>query len=100
MRGFRPLPYLAPPCSSWPQFHCSFCLVMHALGEGKRSISREVVWKTDPLTSLLYVLGWGSYLSSLLKDYVCLPRPTSPPVTRLSEFGHLIHLILPLPAFQ
>lgn len=31
---------------------------------------------------LVYILGYSIYLSGLLKDYWCLPRPRSPPVKR------------------
>ncbi|KAF8308309.1 PAP2-domain-containing protein [Clavulina sp. PMI_390] len=51
----------------------------------------------DPSTgrSLLYVLGWGNYLSSLLKDYLCIPRPASPPVTRLTISLHHLEYGMP-----
>ncbi|SMN22836.1 similar to Saccharomyces cerevisiae YJL134W LCB3 Long-chain base-1-phosphate phosphatase with specificity for dihydrosphingosine-1-phosphate [Maudiozyma saulgeensis] len=36
----------------------------------------------------VYIIGYSIYLSGLLKDYLCLPRPRSPPVHRitLSEY--------------
>lgn len=33
---------------------------------------------------LVYVLGLGIYLSGNLKDYMCLPRPRSPPIHRVT----------------
>lgn len=33
---------------------------------------------------MVYVLAYSIYLSGLLKDYWCLPRPESPPLMRLS----------------
>ncbi|KAL3232833.1 Dihydrosphingosine 1-phosphate phosphatase LCB3 [Nakaseomyces bracarensis] len=37
---------------------------------------------------MVYILGYSIYLSGFLKDYCCLPRPTSPPLHRitLSEY--------------
>lgn len=34
---------------------------------------------------LIVLLGFGCYFSGFLKDYLCLPRPLSPPVKRLSK---------------
>ncbi|KAG0668876.1 hypothetical protein C6P45_004293 [Maudiozyma exigua] len=36
----------------------------------------------------VYIIGYSIYISGLLKDYLCLPRPRSPPVHRitLSEY--------------
>ncbi|KAJ9095476.1 hypothetical protein QFC19_007586 [Naganishia cerealis] len=33
---------------------------------------------------LIYVLGLGIYISGNLKDYMCLPRPRSPPLHRIT----------------
>ncbi|CUS24648.1 LAQU0S18e01068g1_1 [Lachancea quebecensis] len=33
---------------------------------------------------LVYILGYSIYLSGFLKDYWCLPRPKSPPLTRVA----------------
>ncbi|KDN52435.1 PAP2-domain-containing protein [Tilletiaria anomala UBC 951] len=37
---------------------------------------------------LINVLAFGVYLSSALKDWLCVPRPYSPPVTRLTIGTH------------
>ncbi|EPQ53728.1 hypothetical protein GLOTRDRAFT_63378 [Gloeophyllum trabeum ATCC 11539] len=37
---------------------------------------------------LLFVLSTGVYVSSVLKDAVCSPRPYAPPVTRLTMGSH------------
>ncbi|WWD21106.1 hypothetical protein CI109_105587 [Kwoniella shandongensis] len=37
---------------------------------------------------MLYVVGMGIYISSFSKDLVCVPRPYSPPVIRLSMSTH------------
>ncbi|SCV01840.1 LAMI_0G14070g1_1 [Lachancea mirantina] len=37
---------------------------------------------------LVYVLGYSIYLSGYLKDYWCLPRPVSPPLTRVTLSGY------------
>ncbi|EGN92487.1 hypothetical protein SERLA73DRAFT_190962 [Serpula lacrymans var. lacrymans S7.3] len=37
---------------------------------------------------LLFVLAFGVYLSSVLKDFICSPRPFAPPVTRLTIGTH------------
>lgn len=34
---------------------------------------------------LVFVVGLGIYLSSVVKDIACTPRPFAPPVTRLCE---------------
>lgn len=34
--------------------------------------------------NLVYVLAFGVYLTNFLKDYLCLPRPLSPPLHRLT----------------
>jgi hypothetical protein len=41
---------------------------------------------------LLLVLGLGIYLSSVIKDLFCSPRPFAPPVTRLSRSIRLQHI--------
>lgn len=38
----------------------------------------------DATRALLFVLALGVYVSSVLKDLMCSPRPFAPPVTRLS----------------
>ncbi len=35
---------------------------------------------------MVFVVGLGIYLSCVVKDIVCTPRPYAPPVTRLCEF--------------
>ncbi|EJS42864.1 ysr3p [Saccharomyces arboricola H-6] len=42
----------------------------------------------DITQDMIYILGYSIYLSGYLKDYWCLPRPMSPPVSRitLSEY--------------
>ncbi|SCU99743.1 LAME_0G05204g1_1 [Lachancea meyersii CBS 8951] len=37
---------------------------------------------------LVYILGYSIYLSGFLKDYWCLPRPKSPPLTRVTLSGY------------
>lgn len=37
---------------------------------------------------LLFVLAWGVYASSFVKDLICAPRPYAPPVTRLTIGSH------------
>jgi membrane-associated phospholipid phosphatase len=44
---------------------------------------------------LCYALAFGVYLSSLLKDMVCSPRPYSPPVARLTVGSHHLEYGLP-----
>ncbi len=34
---------------------------------------------------LVFILGFGIYFSGLLKDYLCLPRPKSPPLHRITR---------------
>lgn len=41
-------------------------------------ITRDLVW----------VLGFGIYISGCLKDYFCLPRPRSPPLHRITMSGY------------
>lgn len=36
------------------------------------------------LRDLIYVLGYGIYITGYLKDYLCLPRPRSPPLHRIT----------------
>lgn len=36
------------------------------------------------IRDLIYVLGYGIYFSGYLKDYLCLPRPRSPPLHRIT----------------
>lgn len=38
--------------------------------------------------SLLYILATGGYLTSILKDLFCVPRPFSPPLVRLTVGTH------------
>jgi hypothetical protein len=40
------------------------------------------------LCRLLYVLAAGGYLTSVLKDLLCIPRPFAPPLHRLSVGNH------------
>ncbi|GAA96100.1 hypothetical protein E5Q_02761 [Mixia osmundae IAM 14324] len=44
---------------------------------------------------LLYCLAIGGWLSSYLKDYFCIPRPFSPPLTRLTVSYHALEYGLP-----
>lgn len=45
------------------------------------------------MNRIVHVLALGVYLSSLVKDLICSPRPFAPPVTRLSEFSFTISFI-------
>ena len=38
-------------------------------------------------TALVHMLGLGVYLSGVMKDCVCLPRPLSPPLQRITMSG-------------
>ncbi|KAH3662291.1 hypothetical protein OGAPHI_005541 [Ogataea philodendri] len=40
------------------------------------------LWFELPYRDLVYVLGLGIFLSGAVKDYLCLPRPRSPPLVR------------------
>ncbi|ORY87501.1 phosphatidic acid phosphatase type 2/haloperoxidase [Leucosporidium creatinivorum] len=44
---------------------------------------------------LLYVLAAGGYLTSVLKDLFCVPRPFSPPLVRLSVGNHALEYGFP-----
>ncbi|GAA5992388.1 hypothetical protein JCM5350_005717 [Sporobolomyces pararoseus] len=44
---------------------------------------------------LLYVLAAGGYVTSVLKDAFCVPRPFSPPVHRLSVGSHALEYGFP-----
>ncbi|GAA5833475.1 hypothetical protein JCM5353_008065 [Sporobolomyces roseus] len=44
---------------------------------------------------LLYVLAAGGYVTSVLKDAFCVPRPFSPPVIRLSVGSHALEYGFP-----
>ncbi|GAA5963990.1 hypothetical protein JCM21900_005859 [Sporobolomyces salmonicolor] len=44
---------------------------------------------------LLYVLAGGGYITSVLKDAFCVPRPFSPPVIRLSVGSHALEYGFP-----
>ncbi|KAH9055414.1 hypothetical protein EDB87DRAFT_1641220 [Lactarius vividus] len=44
---------------------------------------------------LCYVLAFGVYMSSYLKDLVCSPRPYAPPVVRLAVGNHHVEYGLP-----
>ncbi|GMK56246.1 hypothetical protein CspeluHIS016_0300860 [Cutaneotrichosporon spelunceum] len=44
--------------------------------------------QADKARGLVFVVGIGIYLSCVVKDIVCTPRPFSPPVTRLSVSTH------------
>ncbi len=43
---------------------------------------------TDLGRTLIFVLGIGIYFSGALKDFVCLPRPLSPPLARITLSGY------------
>ena len=43
---------------------------------------------SDACRDLVYILGYSIYVSGFLKDYWCLPRPKSPPLTRISLSGY------------
>ncbi|CEP64484.1 phosphatase PAP2 family protein LALA0_S11e05204g [Lachancea lanzarotensis] len=43
---------------------------------------------SDVCRDLVYILGYSIYLSGFLKDYWCLPRPKSPPLTRVTLSGY------------
>lgn len=45
---------------------------------GHVAITRDLVW----------VLGFGIFLSGCCKDYFCLPRPRSPPLHRITMSGY------------
>lgn len=47
---------------------------------GNRNLGEDVIW----------ILVLGVYLSGAVKDYLCLPRPLSPPVHRISMSGSAI----------
>lgn len=49
-----------------------------------------IFWLGDPRfgRGLINVLAFGVYLSSAIKDLFCVPRPYSPPVTRLTVGTH------------
>lgn len=49
-----------------------------------------IFWLGDPRfgRGMINVLAFGVYLSSAIKDLFCLPRPYSPPVTRLTVGTH------------
>lgn len=36
------------------------------------------------IRDLIYVLGYGIYITGYFKDYLCLPRPRSPPLHRIT----------------
>lgn len=42
----------------------------------------------DAGRSLLYILAAGGYITSVIKDLFCVPRPFSPPLVRLSTGTH------------
>ncbi|GAA5929291.1 phosphatase PAP2 family protein [Sporobolomyces koalae] len=44
---------------------------------------------------LLYVLAAGGYVTSVLKDAFCVPRPFAPPVNRLSVGSHALEYGFP-----
>lgn len=46
-------------------------------------------------TSLIVILAFGVYFTSVIKDLVCSPRPFAPPVTRLSIGSHHLEYGLP-----
>ncbi|KAL6930772.1 related to Dihydrosphingosine 1-phosphate phosphatase YSR3 [Hanseniaspora guilliermondii] len=39
----------------------------------------------DYSRDLIYLLAFSIYLSGLIKDYLCLPRPKSPPIIRITH---------------
>ncbi|SCU87650.1 LADA_0E05336g1_1 [Lachancea dasiensis] len=43
---------------------------------------------SDVCRDLVYILGYSIYFSGFLKDYWCLPRPKSPPLTRVTLSGY------------
>ncbi|SCV03618.1 LANO_0G05226g1_1 [Lachancea nothofagi CBS 11611] len=43
---------------------------------------------SDACRDLVYILGYSIYVSGFLKDYWCLPRPKSPPLTRVTLSGY------------
>lgn len=57
-----------------------------------RSITEAKVFA---LPSLLYVLAAGGYVTSVLKDLFCVPRPYSPPLVRLSVGTHALEYGFP-----
>lgn len=38
--------------------------------------------------NLLYILATGGYITSVLKDAICLPRPFTPFIVRLTVGSH------------
>lgn len=106
MFGLKSLRCLARPHSLCPLSRCFSSLGTQRLEEGTLISFLTITTLTDPHNRLLYVLGWGGYLSSLLKDFVCISRPHSPPVTRLSRCHiatwsiPLLTLLLPATSFH
>ncbi|QPG74999.1 hypothetical protein FOA43_002339 [Brettanomyces nanus] len=39
---------------------------------------------TDILRDSVQILGWGIFMTGCVKDFLCLPRPISPPLKRLT----------------
>jgi hypothetical protein len=60
---------------------------MMTWGEGEHLIPILIRDFTVPILfgRLCNALGFGVYISSVLKDMVCSPRPYAPPVVRLSK---------------
>lgn len=44
---------------------------------------------------LLYTLAAGGYITSVLKDLFCVPRPYSPPLVRLAVGNHALEYGFP-----
>lgn len=73
----------SPPCAllfwlsgDWTRVRNARCI----------SISSGLI--SHPLARrLMFVLAFGVYASSFVKDLICSPRPFTPPVTRLSKFA-------------
>ncbi|KAK9472329.1 phosphatidic acid phosphatase type 2/haloperoxidase [Dipodascopsis tothii] len=92
-----PLVRLETPYLAWIQEHtrCAFLDEYFALTANLGTHTFFVIMLPVPFwfgyvsvgRGLVYTLGYGVYVTGFLKDMLCLPRPMSPPLHRITMSG-------------
>ena len=77
-------PTLVPTPSSHDLLAYPLLVRLHRFGQRVSGRTGMLYSSSDSDFSLVHVLASGVFLSGFIKDWLCLPRPLSPPLSRIS----------------